>query len=80
MTAHLDSSVWVYSDTAAVLRPDAEEPLQQFANQLAGSATGIAPGGVDDARFFVTAVVDGGRRIGTVVTAVNVSRPNAPRH
>jgi signal transduction histidine kinase len=68
----LDSSVWVYVGSQAINRPHAEPPLQHFADSLAGSSPGIAPGGVDDARFSVVAITAADRRIGTIVTAVNI--------
>ena len=41
--ARLDSSVWVYSDAAAVLRPDAEPPLQLRRTTWPAARRGLPP-------------------------------------
>ena len=67
--SELDSGVWVFAGRQAVARPHAPERTAQAAAELAGAPPGYVSR--HDRRFYVLALQSGGRRIGTVVTALD---------
>jgi two-component system OmpR family sensor kinase len=67
----LDQRVWVFQDNRPVDQPFAPPAVQRAAAQLArarGGQVDVSP----DTRLRASAVIEGGRRVGTVVAAVSL--------
>jgi signal transduction histidine kinase len=67
-----DSPVWVYSGGTAIDRPVAPRSVQRLADSLAGGPRTRADDSNADLRLFAVPVVQDGRRVGTVVTAISL--------
>jgi signal transduction histidine kinase len=67
-----DTPVWIYSGGSAIDRAVAPRSAQQLADSLAGGPRRRAEDPNSDLRLFAVPVVQGGRRVGTVVTAISL--------
>jgi signal transduction histidine kinase len=67
-----DTQVWVYSGKTAVERPAAPPSVQRLADSLAGGPKTHAEDQKTDLRLFAVPVVQGGTRVGTVVSAISL--------
>jgi signal transduction histidine kinase len=65
-----ETPVWVYEGRTAVDRPLAPRSTQQLADSLAGGPRTHAEDAKSDLRLLAVPAVQGGKRIGTVVTAI----------
>lgn len=65
--SELDSSIWVYSGSRAIERPNVADPLLRAADALAGSDRTYADR--SDHRFYVLPVRVAGHRAGAVIAA-----------
>jgi signal transduction histidine kinase len=72
--AALDAGIWVYQGTGAVDRPRARPAVQAAADRLAGTrrAKFSDAAGRPAVRLFAQPVRQGGRQVGTVVSATDV--------
>jgi signal transduction histidine kinase len=69
----LDTGTWIYQGGRAIERPRAPAAVQAYADRLAGSARRF--GRVSEPvalRFHTFAILDHGRRVGTIVAAVSI--------
>lgn len=69
--SRLGSPVWVFSGTRALESPRASAGVQALARSLATGRARVLEG--KRTRFYALPVMDGGRRIGTVVAGVSLS-------
>lgn len=67
-----DTPVWVYSGGKAVERPVAPASAQQLADSLAGGPKRRVEDQNADLHMLGVPVVQGGKRVGTIVTAVSL--------
>ncbi len=67
-----DTPVWVYSGGDAIDRPLAPRSAQQLADSMAGGPRTRAEDPSADLRLFAVPVLEGGKRVGTVVTAISL--------
>jgi signal transduction histidine kinase len=67
-----DTQVWVYSGKTAVERPAAPPSVQRLADSLAGRPKTHAEDQKTDLRLFAVPVVQGGTRVGTVISAISL--------
>lgn len=67
--SELDSSIWVYSASTAIVRPHVADSLQNTADSLAHSPALYSTHG--RARFYVQPIHEHGRRIGAIVAAIS---------
>ena len=74
----LDSSIWIYAGSRAVVRPPSGGRLSADADALATAPTGFS--GRSEHRFYVLPVRLGGRRIGSVVAALSLEPYERTKH
>jgi two-component system, OmpR family, sensor kinase len=67
-----DTPVWVYSGSNAIDRPVAPRSVQQLADSLAGGPKTRAEDPNADLRLLAVPVVQGGKRVGTIATAISL--------
>jgi len=67
-----DTQVWVYNDLTAIERPIAPRSAQRLADSLAGGPKTHAEDSSTDLRLFAVPVTQGGKRVGTVVSAISL--------
>jgi signal transduction histidine kinase len=67
-----DTQVWVYSAGRAIERPIAPGSVQTIADSLAGGPKAHAEDPNTDLRLFAVPVMQGGARVGTVVSAISL--------
>jgi signal transduction histidine kinase len=67
-----DTRVWVYSGKTSVERPPAPQSVQRLADTLAGGPKTHAEDPSTDLRLLAVPVMQGGTRVGTVVSAITL--------
>ena len=67
-----ETPVWVYSGGRAIDRPVAPRSAQQLADSLAGGPRTRAEDPDADLNLLAVPVVQGGKRVGTIVTAISL--------
>jgi signal transduction histidine kinase len=67
--SELDSTIWVYSGSRAVIRASAPASAQRVADQLATSGNRFTDGA--HRRFYVLPVHTGGKRVGSLIAAID---------
>jgi signal transduction histidine kinase len=67
--SELDSTIWVYAGARAVHRAEAPPTAQRVADRVAASGTQYADGA--DRRFYVLPIESNGKRVGSVVAAID---------
>ncbi len=67
-----ETPVWIYSGGTAIDRPIAPKSAQQLADSLAGGPKRRAEDSNSDLRLFAVPVVQGGNRVGTIVSAISL--------
>lgn len=69
----LDTNLWIYQGNRAVERPPGPASIQAVADDLAGQRSRFRTVDADvKARLYALPVLDGSRRVGTVVTALSL--------
>jgi signal transduction histidine kinase len=68
----VDAQVWVYSGRQAIERPRAQPAVQALARSLVGGSVRYADEPATDTRLYSVPVERGGRRVGTVITALSL--------
>jgi signal transduction histidine kinase len=67
-----DSQVWIYSGSRVVERPPGPRSLQRLAASLAGASRAYAEDPSSDIRLYAVPIVQGGQRVGTVISATSL--------
>lgn len=67
--SELDSTIWVYAGARAVHRAEAPPNAQRVADRVVASGTQYADGA--DRRFYVLPIESNGKRVGSVVAAID---------
>lgn len=67
-----DSQFWIYDGPRAVERPPAAPSLQRLADSLADGPRQTVEDHASDTRLHAVAVIQGGKRVGSVVAAISL--------
>jgi signal transduction histidine kinase len=68
-----DAYLWVFAGRRALEQPRVDAAIDRAARSLAGGSAGFADVAGSDSRLYAAPVIEGGKRLGTVVAGVSLA-------